>query len=140
MESSELLGHRFALTGTRASAAGAPAGRTARPSQRPWGSISVDLKHQERLEEAGIENSAGSVGDSYDNALSETIIEFFKTEIIGPLGPWRSSSAVEITPFEWVDWYNKRRLFSSIDYKTPMEFEQVYYLNQAAPARPEKLA
>lgn len=97
-------------------------------------------RYTRRIEETGIENSVGGVGDSYDKAVVETIIGHIKTEAIGHLGPWRSSSAVEIGTLEWVDWYNERRLFSLLDYKNPMGFEQLGYLNQAAPARLESVA
>ncbi|HUV32127.1 MAG TPA: integrase core domain-containing protein, partial [Devosiaceae bacterium] len=81
----------------------------------------------ERLAEAGIEPSVGSVGDSYDNALAETIIGLFKTEVIYRRGPWRSLEAVEFATLEWVDWFNNRRLFESIGNIPPAEAEANYY-------------
>ena len=74
------------------------------------GSQYVAIRYTERLLEAGIEPSVGSVGDSYDNALAETINGLFKTEVIRRRGPWRSMEAVEFATLEWVDWYNNRRL------------------------------
>ena len=74
----------------------------------------VSIKYSERLAEAGIEPSAGSVGDSYDNALAETVIGLFKTEVIHRRGPWRSFDAVEYATLEWVDWFNKRRVLEPI--------------------------
>jgi transposase InsO family protein len=74
------------------------------------GSQYVSIRYTERLAEAGIEPSVGSVGDSYDNALAETVIGLFKTEVIHRRGPWRSLEAVEFATLEWVDWFNNRRL------------------------------
>lgn len=74
------------------------------------GSQYVSIRYTERLAEAGIEPSVGSVGDSYDNALAETVIGLFKTEVIHRRGPWRSFEAVEFATLEWVDWFNNRRL------------------------------
>ena len=74
----------------------------------------VSIKYTERLAEAGIEPSVGSVGDSYDNALAETIIGLFKAEVIHRRGPWRSFEAVEFATLEWVDWFNNRRLLEPI--------------------------
>jgi putative transposase len=72
--------------------------------------------------------SIGSVGDSYDNALAESIIGLFKTELIRRKGPWRSLDAAELATLEWVDWYNNRRLFSAIGNITPAEAETNHYL------------
>jgi Integrase core domain. len=71
----------------------------------------LSIKYTERLAEAGIEPSVGSVGDSYDNALAETINGLFKAEVIHRRGPWRSFEAVEYATLEWVDWFNTRRRF-----------------------------
>jgi putative transposase len=87
----------------------------------------VSIKYTERLVEAGIEPSVGSVGDSYDNALAETIIGLFKTEVIHRRGPWRSFESVEFATLEWVDWYNNRRLLASIGSIPPAEAEAAYY-------------
>jgi putative transposase len=87
----------------------------------------VSIKYTERLVEAGIEPSVGSVGDSYDNALAETIIGLFKTEVIHRCGPWRSFEAVEFATLEWVDWFNNRRLLEFIGNIPPAEAEAAYY-------------
>jgi putative transposase len=87
----------------------------------------VSLKYTERLAEAGIEPSVGSVGDSYDNALAETVIGLFKAEVIHRRGPWRSFESVEFATLEWVDWYNNRRLLESIGSIPPAEAEAAYY-------------
>jgi putative transposase len=83
----------------------------------------VSIKYTERLTEAGIEPSVGSIGDSYDNALAETVIGLFKTEVIQRRGPWRSFDAVEYATLEWVDWFNNRRLLEPIGNIPPAEAE-----------------
>ena len=83
----------------------------------------VSIRYTERLAEAGIEPSVGSVGDSYDNALAETINGLFKTEVIRRRGPWRSLEAVEFATLEWVDWFNHRRLLEPIGNMPPAEAE-----------------
>ena len=87
----------------------------------------MSIKYTERLAEAGIEPSVGSVGDSFDNALAETVIGLFKTEVIRRRGPWRSLEAVEYATLEWVDWFNHRRLLEPIGNIPPAEAEQQYY-------------
>jgi transposase InsO family protein len=87
----------------------------------------VSIKYTERLAEAGIEPSVGSVGDSYDNALAETVIGLFKAEVIHRRGPWRTFEAVEFATLEWVDWFNTRRLFDPIGNIPPAEAEARYY-------------
>jgi len=87
----------------------------------------VSIKYTERLAEAGIEPSVGSVGDSYDNALAETINGLYKAEVIHRRGPWRSFEAVEFATLEWVDWFNKRRLLEPIGNIPPAEAEAAYY-------------
>ena len=87
----------------------------------------VSIRYTERLAEAGIEPSVGSVGDSYDNALAETIIGLFKTEVIRQQGPWRGIDAVELATLEWVDWFNHRRLLEPIGNVPPAEKEDEYY-------------
>ena len=79
------------------------------------------------MAEAGIQNSVGSKGDSYDNALAESIIGLFKTERIRKRSPWRSIDPVELPTLEWVDWYNNRRLLGPIGDIPPAESEQAYY-------------
>ena len=91
------------------------------------GSQYVAIRYTERLLEAGIEPSVGSVGDSYDNALAETINGLFKTEVIRRRGPWRNMEAVEFATLEWVDWYNNRRLLEPIGNMPPAEAEARYY-------------
>ena len=87
----------------------------------------VSIKYTERLAEAGLVPSVGSVGDSYDNALAETINGLYKSEVIWRRGPWRSMEAVEFATLEWVDWFNNRRLLSSIGHVPPAEAEAAYY-------------
>ena len=91
------------------------------------GSQYVSIKYTERLAEAGIEPSVGSVGDSYDNALAETINGLYKAEAIHRRGPWRSFEAVEYATLEWVDWFNNRRLLEPIGNIPPAEAEERYY-------------
>jgi len=98
------------------------------------GSQYVSIRYTERLAEAGIEPSVGSVGDSYDNALAETIIGLFKTEVIHLRGPWRSFEAVEFATLEWVDWFNTRRLLEPIGNIPPAEAEARYYAQTEAQA------
>jgi putative transposase len=87
----------------------------------------VSIKYTERLAKAGIEPSVGSVGDSYDNALAETINGLYKAEVIHRRGPWRSFEAVEFATLEWVDWFNNRRLLEPIGNRPPAEAEAAYY-------------
>jgi transposase InsO family protein len=91
------------------------------------GSQYLSIKYTERLAEAGIEPSVGSVGDSYDNALAETINGLYKAEVIHRRGPWRNFEAVEYATLEWVDWFNNRRLLEPIGNIPPAEAEQRYY-------------
>ena len=86
----------------------------------------MSIKYTERLAEAGIEPSVGSVGDSYDNALAETINGLYKAEVIHRRGPWRSFEAVEFATLEWVDWFNNRRLLQPIGNIPPAEAEAAY--------------
>jgi putative transposase len=91
------------------------------------GSQYLSIKYTERLAEAGIEPSVGSVGDSYDNALAETINGLYKAEVIHRRGPWRSFEAVEFATLEWVDWFNNRRLLQPIGNIPPAEAERNHY-------------
>ncbi len=91
------------------------------------GSQYLSIRYTERLAEAGIEPSVGSVGDSYDNALAETINGLFKAEVIHRRGPWRSFEAVEYATLEWVDWFNNRRLLEPIGNIPPAEAEANFY-------------
>ena len=91
------------------------------------GSQYLSIRYTERLAEAGIDSSVGSVGDSYDNALAETINGLYKTEVIRRRGPWRTIEDVEYATLEWVDWFNHRRLLEPIGHVPPVEFEMAYY-------------
>jgi putative transposase len=91
------------------------------------GSQYLSIRYTERLAEAGLEASVGSVGDSYDNALAETMFGLFKSEVIWPRGPWKNLEEVEYATLEWVDWFNNRRLLEPIGDVPPAEFEQAYY-------------
>jgi putative transposase len=91
------------------------------------GSQYTSIRYTERLAEAGAKPSIGSVGDSYDNAMAESIIGLFKTEVIRCQGPWRNRDAVEMATLEWVDWYNNRRLFEALGDIPPAEAESAYY-------------
>jgi putative transposase len=96
--------------------------------QRPFDSAQyTSIRYSERLAEAGARPSIGSVGDSYDNALAESIIGLFKTELIRRRGPWRGLDAVELATLEWVDWYNNRRLYEAIGDIPPAEAEANHY-------------
>jgi putative transposase len=94
------------------------------------GSQYVSIRYTERLAEVGIERSVGTVGDAYDNALAETIIGLYKTEVIDRRGPWRGFDSVEYATLEWVDWFNRRRLLEPLGYLPPFEFEQMYYRHE----------
>ena len=87
----------------------------------------VSIRYTERLAEAGLVPSVGSVGDSYDNALAETVIGLFKTELVRRQGPWRNLEAVEFATLDWVDWFNHRRLLEPIGFVPPAEAEAVFY-------------
>ena len=94
----------------------------------------VSIKYTERLAEAGLVPSVGSVGDSYDNALAETINGLYKAEVIHRRGPWRSLEPVEYATLEWVDWFNNRRLLEPIGHVPPAEAEAAYYATLEEPA------
>ena len=94
----------------------------------------LSIRYTERLAEAGIEPSVGSTGDSYDNALAESVIGLYKTEEIHRRGPWKGVEDVEFATLEWVAWYNTSRLLEPIGYVSPNEFERAYYDRQPAPA------
>ena len=94
----------------------------------------LSIRYTDRLAESGIEPSVGSVGDSYDNALAESVIGLYKTEVIRRRGPWRQLEAIEFATLEWVEWFNNRRLLTSIGDVPPVEYEQQYYRAQEAPA------
>ena len=95
------------------------------------GSQYVSIRYTERLAEAGIEPSVGSKGDSYDNALAETINGLYKAELIHRRPSWKTLEAVELATLEWVTWFNHQRLLQPIGYITPAEAEANYYRNPA---------
>ena len=94
----------------------------------------LSIRYTERLSEAGIEPSVGSVGDSYDNAMAESVIGLYKTEVIRRQGPWHHLEAVEFATLVWVDWFNNRRLLEPLGHIPPREFEEAWYSSQDAPA------
>jgi putative transposase len=98
------------------------------------GSQYVSIRYSERLDEAGIKPSVGSTGDSYDNALAETINGLYKAEIIHRRGPWKTREAVELATLEWVSWFNHHRLLEPIGYIPPAEAEANYWRQQQAKA------
>lgn len=91
----------------------------------------LSIRYTERLAEAGAVTSVGSRGDSYDNALAETIIGLYKTELIRKKGPWKGLEDVEFATLDWVDWFNNRRLLEPIGYVPPAEFEEMFYRQQS---------
>lgn len=94
------------------------------------GSQYVAMRYTERLADAGAAPSLGSVGDAYDNALAESVIGLFKTEVIHRRGPWRGFDDVEYATLEWVAWFNQQRLLAPLGYVPPAEFEEQYYRQQ----------
>ena len=100
----------------------------------------LSIRYTERLAEAGIEPFVGSVGDSYDNALAETINGLFKAEIIHRRGPWKTREAVELATLEWVSWFNHHRLMEPIGYIPPAEAEANYWRQQAQASTANKPA
>ena len=94
----------------------------------------LSIRYTERLADAGITLSVGSTGDAYDNALAETVLGLFKTEVIRRRGPWRSLEAVEFATLAWVDWFNTRRLLGPIGDVPPAEFEAADYQRTEAAA------
>ncbi len=98
------------------------------------GSQYVSIRYSERLAEAGVEPSVGSKGDSYDNALAETINGLYKAELIHRRAPWKTKEAVELATLEWVSWFNSQRLLEPIGYIPPAEAEANYYRQLASQA------
>jgi len=96
------------------------------------GSQYLSIRYTERLADAGIDTSVGSVGDSYDNAMAESIIGLFKTEVINYLGPWKSIGQVEWETLQWVSWYNTERLHSAIGHRPPQEVEDEFHAEMNA--------
>ena len=97
------------------------------------GSQYLAIRYSERLADEGINPSVGSAGDSYDNALAESVIGLFKTEVIRRKGPWKSLESVEYATLEWVDWFNNRRLLEPIGNIPPVERESAYYAMEETP-------
>jgi putative transposase len=93
----------------------------------------LSIRYTERLAEAGIEPSVGSVGDSYDNAMAESVIGLFKAEVIHRLGPWKGLDDVEFATLDWVAWFNHQRLLEPLGYIPPVEFEEAYYRQNGGP-------
>ncbi len=89
----------------------------------------LSVRYTDRLVEAGAVTSVGSKGDSYDNAMAESVIGLYKTELLRRRGPWRSISDLELATLEWVDWFNNRRLFSAIGYVPPVEYQAGHVLS-----------
>jgi transposase InsO family protein len=104
------------------------------------GSQYLSIRYTQRLAEAGAVTSVGSRGDSYDNALAETIIGLYKTELVRRRGPWRGLDEVEYATLEWVDWFNHRRLLEPIGYVPPAEFEAAFRREEdpSYPVRPKQ--
>jgi putative transposase len=96
------------------------------------GSQYLSIRYTERLAEAGIEPSVGSKGDSYDNALAETINGLYKAELIHRRAPWRTKESVELATLEWVAWFNHHRLMEPLGYIPPAEAEANYWRRQAS--------
>jgi putative transposase len=94
------------------------------------GSQYLAIRYTERLEDAGVVNSVGSRGDSYDNALAETVNGLYKAELINRQGPWRSVEQVELETAAWVHWWNSQRLHTACDYLPPAEYEAAYWADQ----------
>ena len=121
--------------GPRRPGAGAldPPARRASPTWPGWsttptpGRQYTSIAFTERLADAGVDASVGSVGDAYDNALAESMIGLYKTELIKPRGPWRTADQVEIATLEYVDWFNHRRLYEACGDIPPAELETAYY-------------
>ncbi len=99
----------------------------------------LSIRYTERLAEAGAVTSVGSRGDSYDNALAESVIGLYKTELIRKGGPWKNLDDIEYATLEWVDWFNHTRLLEPIGYVPPAEFEEAYYAQAAATEAEEGL-
>lgn len=98
------------------------------------GSQYLSIRYSERLAEEGITPSVGSVGDAYDNALAESVIGLFKTEVIYKKSPWKTFDAVEYATLDWVSWFNAKRLLEPIGNIPPAEYENLYYTQEMSPA------
>ena len=96
----------------------------------------TSIRYSNRLLDAGAVASIGTVGDSYDNALAESVIGLYKTECVRPEGPWRGVDDLELATLDWVHWFNETRLHSSIGYLPPTEFEANHYRHINAQQQP----
>jgi len=96
----------------------------------------LSIRYTERLAEAGAAVSVGSKGDSYDNALAETVNGLYKTELVQRHGPWRSLDELELATLEYIDWFNHRRLHSACSYRPPAEYEAIHYAQHNVPVAP----
>ena len=105
-------------------------------THRFWRGTYLSIRYTERLALAGIEPSVGSRGDSYDNALAETMIGLYKTELVYPRGPWQGLEDVELATLEWVWWFNNHRLFGPHGHIPPAEYEELYLSSQTAQPEP----
>ena len=94
------------------------------------GSQYLSIRYSERLQSVGVDASCGTVGDSYDNAMAESLIGLFKAEVVHHLGPWRGQDDVEYATLDWVQWYNDRRLHSELGYLSPKQYEEQFILAQ----------
>jgi putative transposase len=103
------------------------------------GSQYTSIRYTDRLVEAGANCSVGTTGDSYDNALAESVIGLYKTEPFRPKGPWKTIDDLELATAEWVDWYNHRRLHSACDNVPPAEYETAYYRQNKPATLAEKI-
>jgi len=92
----------------------------------------TSIAFTERLAAAGAQPSVGTVGDAYDNALAESVIGLYKTELIKPQGPWRTAEQVELATLHYVDWFNRHRLFEACGDIPPAELEAAYYRQNSA--------
>ena len=111
-----------------------PRGQLVHHSDR--GTQYLSVRYTERLAEAGVAVSVGSKGDSYDNALAETVNGLYKTELVQRHGPWRSLDELELATLEYIDWFNHPRLHSACDYRPPAEYEASYYDQHNVPVAP----
>ena len=100
----------------------------------------LSIRYTERLAQAGVEASVGTVGDSYDNAAAEALNKLYKKELIWQRGPWSGRDAVELATLEWVDWYNNSRLHGHCDDIPPTEFETDYYADLTPAPAPAETA
>ena len=99
----------------------------------------LSIRYTERLAENGVVNSVGSRGDSYDNALAESINGLYKTELVRNKGPWKGLDDLELGTLEWVDWFNNQRLYHDLGHIPPAEYEDLHYRQQHSAENAEPL-